>query len=63
MPIYKLNSFVEQSQAFGNSRTFTAKQKETEELYYIKPSTPNQLINLIIAYPLFREVLWRRYYS
>lgn len=57
MDIYKLNDFEFNERAFSRGNTFRGPKKGTDELFYIKAMLPNQLINLIIANPLFRMSL------
>lgn len=57
MNIYKLNDFEFNERVLSRGNTFRGTKKGTDESFYIKAMLPNQLINLIIANPLFRMSL------
>ena len=63
MDVYELSGFGSIDKNHSNSIEFIANYKRSQEIYYVKPMYPNQLINLIIANSLFGICLWQTVYS
>lgn len=63
MYIYQLENFNKRQKIYSKGKVFFASYNNSDEVFFVKDILSNQLINLIIANPLFRLVLWQRTYS